>query len=91
MGKICQSVYHVWRKMRGEICKLQLQISGLPIAGTLSKQIYLVAMDREEILEQIELQEGKGALQKQLPAGNLWALVSMGIGLLCFTVKKLRQ
>ena len=58
-------------EVRGEVCKLQIQISGLHMTDTFSKQIYLVAMDREEELGTIEMQRGKGSLQKQLAVDNL--------------------
>lgn len=58
-------------EVRGDSCKLQIQISGLPMTDTFAKSVYLVTENKEEMLDSIQLQSGKGSLQKQLAVDNL--------------------
>ncbi len=58
-------------EVRKDKCSLVLQISGLNLTDTFSRQVYLIARDREEPLCMIDLQAGKGGVQLSLLTDNL--------------------
>lgn len=58
-------------EVRNGICSFDFRISGLHVKDTFTKQIYLVAWDKEEVLCDIHIKEGRGEKQISVSEKNM--------------------
>ena len=60
--RICNGGF-VKLELRDGICYVSIQVSGVPVIDNTTRDVYVLAGDREEKLGEIRLQQGKGCMQ----------------------------